>query len=273
MECIWPSSTRFISQKYLVQAKFESHEFCTLISSVFLIFYYSFHAFLSESCHRGRGAQVRVINPEQRTKWAFLGWKAMSTAWKPRCLLTIVFGKGLGWVSRQVSHETAGEKISSRSSCFLLELFQCRYTFTSCFRLSQQSLSTRPLMFHIVCWLGLNKPVSDISSTAHYWWKGNNFVSAGSVRHMTPREMIFLPGLQEAEGQKWVSDNGICSTIFMWALCSQIHLDGSESSVTISTCQVWIALEELEPSQVKASVKLIEIMHDMDMTSFWGRIN
>lgn len=105
------------------------------------------------------------------------------------------------------------------------------------------------------------------------WQKGNSFVPAGSARHMTLRGMIFLSGLQEAEGQKWTSDNGICWTIFMWALCSQIHWDGSELSVPISICQVWIALEEPEPSQVKASGKLIEIMPDMDMTPFWGQIN
>lgn len=37
----------------------------------------------------------------------------MSTAWKPHCLLSVVLAKGLGWVSRQVSYETAEEKTSS----------------------------------------------------------------------------------------------------------------------------------------------------------------
>lgn len=252
----------FFNQTYqsenLVQAKFESHEFLTLISPVFLLLYYSFHVFLSESCQRERGA----VNPEQGNFW-----KAMSAAWKACALLTAVFGKGLGWVSTQVSYETAEEKTS-------IGLHASSWSFSRVgtpLGADPGFLTSLCCDVHIVYWL--NKPVPDILRTVHCWLKGNHFVPAGSVRHMTLREMIFLSGLQEAEGQKWVTDNGICPTIFMWALCSQIHLDGSELSVTISICQVWIALEELEPSQVKASVKLIEIMHDMDMTSFWGPIN
>lgn len=75
---------------------------------------------------------------------------------------------------------------------------------------------------------------------------------------------------------------GICwelPTIFMWALCSQIHLDGSELSVTMtkwlkkSICQVWIALNGPQGSQVKGPAKLTEVGSPIDMTSFGEHVN
>ena len=75
---------------------------------------------------------------------------------------------------------------------------------------------------------------------------------------------------------------GICwelPTIFTWALCSQIHLGGNELSVTMtkllkkSICQVWIALNGIQVSQVKGPTKLTEVGSHIDMTSIGEHVN
>lgn len=77
-------------------------------------------------------------------------------------------------------------------------------------------------------------------------------------------------------------NKGICwelPTIFMWALFTQIHLDGGELSVTMtkwlkkSICQVWIALNEFQGSQVKGPAKLTEVGSHIDMTFIGEHVN
>lgn len=108
----------------------------------------------------------------------------------------------------------------------------------------------------------------------------------GSVSYMVAEGNDLLPhSYRKSSGRSkrtYYFHKGICwelPTIFMWALCSQIHLDGSELSVTMtkwlkkSICQVWIALNGPQGSQVKGPAKLTEVGSHIDMTSIGEHVN